>query len=318
MPRTILVADDDVAVCEVMTTALEDAGYRCIVALDGQTALEKVRVERPDLVILDMRMPGMRGDGVQKELRRDPLTRYVPVIVVTALEGAREAVTRLEEGADDFIAKPFDIDEMVARVGATLRRSAELRSLNPLSGLPGNVTIATEIETRLAARGDAACLYVDIDRFKQFNDRYGFARGDQLIGRLAELLTRTTAGLDAFVGHIGGDDFVVVAPGDRAIQLARELIERFDAMVPEMYDAADRERGYVDDVDRRGQPRRSPFIGVSIGIVPLTSERFASATDVARAAAEMKEVAKRRTGSHWAVDRRGSTSPAPTASVERI
>jgi len=317
MPKTVLVAEDDPAVSEVVVTALEEVGYRCVAARDGRRALDLTRSERPDLVILDLRMPVLSGDDVHRELRRDPLTRYVPVIIVTALEGAREAVARLRDGADDFIAKPFDLDELVARVEATLRRSAELRSLNPLSGLPGNVTIANEIEARLG-HADGACLYVDIDRFKQFNDRYGFARGDLLIGRLADLLTDATAGIDAFVGHIGGDDFVVVAAWDRAEPLARELVDRFDEMAAKLYDPEDRARGYVEDTDRSGRARRVPFVDVSIGIVPLTTDRFGSATDVARAAAEMKEVAKRRAGSRWAVDRRGSVASSRHATAERL
>jgi diguanylate cyclase (GGDEF)-like protein len=318
MKQTVLLADDDAAVTEVVATALAEAGYRCVIARDGQSALDLVRSERPDLVVLDLRMPVLSGDDVQRELRRDPLTRYVPVIIVTAREQAGDAVARLRAGADDFIAKPFDLDELVARVGTTLRRSAELRSLNPLSGLPGNVTIAREIEARLGDDGADACLYVDIDHFKQFNDRYGFARGDLLIGRLAELLAQATAGLDRFVGHIGGDDFVVVAPMKRAEALARDIVQQFDAMVPELYDAEDRARGYVEDTDRRGRARRVPFVRVSIGIVPLLADRFEDATDVARAAAEMKEVAKRSEGSQWAVDRRGSVASSRHAIAERL
>jgi diguanylate cyclase (GGDEF)-like protein len=262
-------------------------------------------------------MPFMTGDEVHKELRRDPRTRYVPVVFVTAKRTTGELAARLRNGADDFVAKPFDVDELVARIASALRRAAELRSLNPLSGLPGNLSITHEIDALLAENADAACLYVDVDHFKDFNDRHGFARGDRLIAHLAELLNQTVGevGDDTFIGHVGGDDFVVLAPGGLAEELAREIIRRFDTSIPALYDTEDRARGWVEAPDRRGRTRRVPFATVSIGIVPLMPERFASAIEVARAAAEMKEVAKRRSGSGYAVDRRRESasvaSPTP-------
>lgn len=306
MKSRVLVADDDRSTRTLIDTALQEAGYDCVLAADGKAALKQARATRPDLVVLDVGMPFMTGDEVHRELRRDPRTRYIPVVFVTAKGTTAEMAARLRNGADDYVAKPFDVDELVARIASALRRGAELRSLNPLSGLPGNLTIAHEIDTLLAHNVDAACLYVDIDHFKDFNDRHGFARGDRVIAHLAELLSQTVGevGDDTFIGHVGGDDFVVLAPGARAEDLAKEIIARFDASIPALYDAEDRARGWVEAPDRHGRMRRVRFVTVSIGIVPLISERFASATEVARAAAEMKEVAKGRAGSGYAIDRR--------------
>jgi diguanylate cyclase (GGDEF)-like protein len=318
MRSRVLVADDDAATRTLIDMALQEAGYDCVLATDGRSALDQARAIRPDLIVLDIGMPVMTGDEVHRELRRDPRTRYIPVVFVTAKRTTGEMAARLRNGADDYISKPFDVDELVARIASALRRAAELRSLNPLSGLPGNVSIAHEIDTLLAEGGDdAACLYVDVDHFKDFNDRHGFARGDRLIAHLAELLSQTVGeiGDDTFIGHVGGDDFVVLAPATLAEQLAKEIIRRFDASIPALYDAEDRARGWVEAPDRRGRTRRVPFVTVSIGIVPLITERFAGATEVARAAAEMKEVAKRRSGSCYAIDRRRESasvaSPTP-------
>ena len=314
MRSRVLVADDDAATRTLIDMALQEAGYDCVLAADGRAALEQTRATRPDLVVLDVSMPLLSGDEVQRELRRDPRTRYIPVVFVTAKRTTAEVAARLRNGADDYVAKPFDVDELVARIASALRRAAELRSLNPLSGLPGNLSIAHEIDVRLADGSDTACLYVDVDHFKDFNDRHGFARGDHVIAHLADLLSQTVGeiGEDTFTGHVGGDDFVVLAPEARAEDLARQIISRFDASVPALYDAEDRARGWVEAPDRRGRMRRVPFVTVSIGVVPLRPERFTGATEVARAAAEMKEVAKRRSGSGYAVDRR--ESPASVAS----
>ena len=315
MQSRVLVADDDAATRTLIDMALQEAGYDCVVAADGKAALEQARATRPDLVVLDVGMPLLTGDEVHRELRRDPRTRYIPVVFVTAQRTTAAVAARLRNGADDYVAKPFDIDELVARIASALRRAAELRSLNPLSGLPGNLSIAHEIDVRLTDGSDTACLYVDVDHFKDFNDRHGFARGDRVIAHLAELLSQTAAeiGDDTFIGHVGGDDFVVLARERRAEDLAKEIIARFDASVPALYDAEDLARGWVEAPDRRGRTRRVPFVTVSIGVVPLRPERFAGATEVARAAAEMKEVAKSRRGSGYAIDRRRE-SPASVSS----
>ena len=316
MQSRVLVADDDASTRGLIDMALQEAGYDCVLAADGKTALDLARAIRPDLIVLDIGMPLLNGDEVHRALRRDRRTRYIPVLFVTAKRTSGEMAARLRNGADDYVSKPFDVDELVARIASALRRAAELRSLNPLSGLPGNLSIAHEIDARLADASNAACLYVDVDHFKEFNDHHGFARGDRLITHLAELLGQTVgeAGDDAFIGHVGGDDFVVLAPSMNAEDLAKEIVARFDASIPALYDAEDRARGWVEAPDRRGRTRRVPFVTVSIGIVPLVPARFAGATEVARAAAEMKEVAKRRTGSGYAIDRRreGASVASPT------
>jgi len=317
MRSRVLVADDDPSTRALIDMALQEAGYDCVLATDGRSALELARATRPDLVVLDVGMPFMTGDEVHRELRRDRRTRYIPVVFVTAKNATGEVAARLRNGADDFITKPFDVEELVARIASALRRAAELRSLNPLSGLPGNVAIAHEIDARLAHGSETTCLYVDVDHFKSFNDRQGFTRGDRLIAHLAELLSQTVGdrGDDSFIGHVGGDDFVVLAPTALAEELAGEIIKRFDATIPFLYDPEDRARGWVEAPDRRGRVRRVPFVTVSIGIVRLRPDRFASATEVGRAAAEMKEVAKRKTGSGYAIDRRREdfsvASPTP-------
>lgn len=301
----MLVVDDDAAVRDVIVSALTDAGYRCSEAADGTDALAKARALSPDLIVLDIVMPGLTGDQVQRELRRSATTRYVPVIFITGQDEPHAKAQRLLEGADDYITKPFELEEVVARVAAALRRSRELRALNPLSGLPGNVAIANEIQRHLVADDAAACIYCDLDHFKDFNDHYGFARGDQLIVELARLLTSLAETCnDTFVGHVGGDDFVVVAPEQEAVDLARQIVRGFDALAPTVYDRADRERGGVVRIDRQGVQRRLPFVTVSLGIVAISPKRFADSVAVSRAAAEVKEIAKRRDESSWAIDRR--------------
>ena len=306
MSGRVLVVEDDEATRGAVRALLEDAGYECCEAIDGEAALVSVRTAHPDLVLLDLGLPGMSGTDVHRALRRDPRTRFLPTVFLSAHSEREARLAELAAGADDYITKPYDADELLARVGAAVRRSSGLRAVNPLSGLPGNTTITEEIESRLSRRERFALLYVDIDRFKEFNDHYGFARGDLMISSVAQLLAEISWGREGeqFLGHIGGDDFVVLAPSEEAEKLAACITHRFDETAPSLYDEEDRQRGSIEARDRRGVLRRTPLASLSIGIVNIAPGRFDGAIAAARAAAEVKEVAKRQPGSSWAVDRR--------------
>jgi len=304
MAARVLVVEDDEATRGALRALLDDAGYVCDEASDGERAVAAMREGRFDLVVLDLGLPGMSGADVHRQLRRDPRTRFLPIVFLTAHSDRQVKLAELEAGAEDFITKPYDAEELLARVGAAVRRWSGMRAVNPLSGLPGNPTITEEIEARLSRNDDFALLYVDIDRFKEFNDHYGFTRGDRVITMLAEILVHVAGADQRFVGHIGGDDFVVLARTDEAESLAEGITRRFDEAIRPLYDPGDRARGWIEARDRGGRLRHFPFATVSIGIVNIPPGRFEGATAAARAAAEVKEVAKRQPGSAWAVDRR--------------
>jgi diguanylate cyclase (GGDEF)-like protein len=306
MAARVLVVEDDEATRGALRALLDDAGYVCDEASDGERAVAAMRDGRFDLVVLDLGLPGMSGTDVHRVLRRDPRTRFLPIVFLTAHADHQVKVAELEAGAEDFITKPYDAEELLARVGAAVRRWSGMRAVNPLSGLPGNPTITEEIEARLARDVEFALLYVDIDRFKEFNDHYGFTRGDCVIAMLSEILVDVAGADGRFVGHVGGDDFVVLAGAEDAEGLADAITRRFDHGIAALYDDRDRARGFIETRDRRGRLRNIPFATVSIGIVNVPPGRFEGAIAAARAAAEVKEVAKRRPGSTWAVDRRRS------------
>jgi diguanylate cyclase (GGDEF)-like protein len=210
-------------------------------------------------------------------------------------------------GADDYIVKPFDTPELLARIRGVLRRSKEMRAQSPLTGLPGNVRIEAEIDARVKAGGSFAILYADIDNFKSYNDHYGFMRGDGVIQWAARLIQEVALGAgrsDVFVGHVGGDDFVIVCLAEEAEDLADKIIERFDREAPELYDAEDRERGSIEVPNRMGQVQSFPFITISIGIATTARRSFTHYAEAVTVASEMKSFTKGTPGSSWAVDRR--------------
>jgi diguanylate cyclase (GGDEF)-like protein len=308
MGERVLVVDDEDDIATVLQINLEAEGFEVAIANDPRQALDMAQSYRPDLVLLDVNMPGMDGLQVTRVLRSDALTASASIILLTAKASVDDRLVGLASGADDYITKPFDIEEVVSRVRAALRRSHQLRGVSPLTGLPGNFEILRQLQSLLAEDGPRfALVHVDLDNFKAYNDHYGFVRGDQAIQTTGELLMREVGQIEErprFVGHVGGDDFAIIVPADLAESVAQAIIEAFDKLVPALYDAADWERGAVVNVGRDGTEREQPFLTISLGIASTAQRGFASPVEMAAVASEMKQFAKHHVGSTWRIDRR--------------
>src|SRR6266508_3470262 len=306
MAESVLVVDDDPDVARFVEVNLRSAGYEVTVASNGEEGFDKAVELRPDLVLLDVMMPKLDGFEVAQRLRRDPRTSSSSIIMLTAKALSSDKVLGLSSGADDYIIKPFDPVELLARVKGTLRRAREMRALSPLTGLPGNIRVQEDIRRRVAEEEPFALLYCDLDHFKAYNDGYGFVRGDRAIQALARVLIEVAQDLigpDAFVGHVGGDDFVVICSPEDAERVASQICAIFDTQAPLLYDPADAERGSIQVRDRQGNLRSFPLLSISIGVATTSTRRFEHFGEVVAIATEMKQVAKRDTRSSFAVDR---------------
>jgi PleD family two-component response regulator len=303
----VLIADDDRDIVRFVEVNLRLEGFEVLTAHDGEDALAKALDVQPNLILLDVMMPRMDGYEVCTKLRADGRTAHIPVIMLTAKSLSADKVLGLTAGADDYIIKPFDPMELVARVKTTLRRASEMRSLSPLTGLPGNNRIEQEIQKRMELGTPVAVAYADLDNFKSYNDRYGFLRGDEVISLFATVLRRAAqevAGAEGFVGHIGGDDFVVILPPDAAEEFAQRVISGFDGRVPSLYDPEDAVTGTIEIEDRQGLLRRFPIVSVSLGIASNAQREFRDHRGLVATATELKTVAKKDRGSSFALDRR--------------
>jgi diguanylate cyclase (GGDEF)-like protein len=314
----ILVVDDDADIARFIEMNLRFEGFDVMVAYDGAEALAAIERRRPDLVLLDVMMPRIDGVELCRQLRADPMTAALPVILLTAKGLSADKVLGLTAGADDYIIKPFDTLELTARVRSTLRRNREIRDVSPLTGLPGNTRILAEIAERVAGPSEYAVCYVDLDNFKTVNDVYGFFRGDQMIAALAAALHRSAVdagGPKAFIGHIGGDDFLVVCTPEQVGPITERTLARFAEQSRSLYDIDDIARGYFEVADRQGNTHRRGLLTVSIGVALSTQRTFTDHREVVAVASEMKQVAKRSPGSVVAVDRRRDREPGrgPTA-----
>jgi diguanylate cyclase (GGDEF)-like protein len=234
-PAQILVVEDDSALRELLVTVLRKAGYEVAALEDGPAALEWIRGRQPDLILLDVMLPGLDGFEVCRRVRELWHLRTVPVLMLTALGRIEDKLRGIQAGADDYLTKPVAIPELLARVGMHLRRSQRERATNPLSGLPGNPEIEAEIARRFQSGEPFGIAYADLNAFKDFNDRYGFREGDRVLQAFARLLQEAMAAhgdpARDFIGHIGGDDFVLLTRPHVLSPVSWEILEKFPQRV---------------------------------------------------------------------------------------
>ncbi|MFP4497394.1 MAG: response regulator [Vulcanimicrobiota bacterium] len=305
--KNILIIEDDPITLKLIKKYLEKQKYNVITRTDGNNIFDLTYNLHPDIIILDIMIPGINGLDICKQLKSTFITENIPIILVTGKSNIEDKVLGLSLGADDYLAKPFDLRELGARIKTIMRRSKQSLNANPLSGLPGNIAIQYEISRRIKNQIPYAVCYLDLDNFKSYNDRYGFELGDKVIKAVSRILIeaylhhRTS---DDFVGHVGGDDFIYIARPDRADGICEDIIEKFDGMVPGFYNEKDQEKGFFRCLDRQGIMREYPLMSVSIAVVSSEQRKNSHHGEVAQIAAELKKYAKKFKGSIYVKDRR--------------
>ncbi|MBI4671824.1 MAG: response regulator [Chloroflexi bacterium] len=305
-PR-ILIVDDDPLMRRIVTQSLERSTYELLEAESGAAGIQCAIEQHPDLILLDVMMPEMDGFEVIRRLRNHPMTLTVPIILLTALGEMTEKVHGMQLGADDYMTKPFDPRELRARVQTHLKRSEQYLQSSPLTNLPGNHAINQVIKSRLETRQPIAVIYFDLSNFKSYNDLYGWLAGDEVIKQMSALIVEAAlqcGDKDIFVGHVGGDDFVVVTRPEFAEPVSRQAIHRFDEVIPSYYVPADRERGYIETTDRQGELRQVPFVSLGAAVVTNEHRVLEHPVQVAQIAAEVKRYLKTLPGSQVVYDRR--------------
>ncbi len=299
----ILIVEDESAVAGAISRALKSS-YNVTTAGTVKEALSFIEQQKCDLVLLDVILPDMSGYWLCQRIKSDLFLRHIPVIFLTGLDGQESIVNGLKMGADDYIEKPFSVQELLARTEAAIRRSESTLEANPLSRLPGNGFIEREILRRLDDRQIFSLLYIDLNHFKAYNDHYGFHRGDQVIRTTAHLLADFVEGGARRLGHVGGDDFILLVGDEDVHALCQTILLRFDAVVPTFYDEKDRQAGHVRTRDRQGQWQTYPLLSMAIGVVTNKIRPISTLGEVSAIGAEVKACAKRLGGSAYFVDRR--------------
>jgi DNA-binding response OmpR family regulator len=230
--KKIVIAEDDDAIAHMVNMALGDAGFLCLRARDGDEALKLVKAHDPDLLVLDVMMPRVDGHEVARRLKADVMWSRTPILMLTALAQVDDQVQGLEAGADAYMAKPFDLREFGARCKALIRASRRERDRNPTTNLPGSRAIDEEIEGALKSGKPTSVIHVDILSWDAYADAIGIARSEDTVRNLGQWLldaARKASGGGAFVGHIGGSDFIAVMSPDHCEPFIHDAVSAFDA-----------------------------------------------------------------------------------------
>ena len=288
----ILFADDDAAMRDMVGEVLRAAGYHARLIADASVALDEILRSPPDFVILDYRMGPPDGLTICRRIKSDPRLEHLPVLILTGEGRLEDRIHGFDAGANDYLAKPFDARELLARIRALLRLTRQGLDRNPTSRLPGGEAIEREFQRRRDAGAPFAVCYLDLDFFKPFADRFGFALGDRVIREVGRVLTEVSDA-DSFVGHIGGDDFILLGSSDttrgQAEAARAAFVERIAVMIPPAVAVA----GVYHGVDREGRPRQFPVTRLAAAIVHVDPARTASLEELGERVAEAKHLAKR-------------------------
>jgi len=304
--RILVTGDSQVRNNQIKNVFSEDS-YEIINKVQFNDIIKELETEQIDLMIVNLDMSLFNEYELVKAVRDDYTKDLIPIIVINNNADIGQKLDFLSLGADDYLYYPFNDKELFFRTSNLIKRVSRNRDVNPLTGLRGNTEIQNQISDNIESGNQFAVLYCDLDNFKAYNDVYGFDNGDKVIKKVAEVLNESVdfyGNPTDFIGHIGGDDFVVITTPDRMDELAKAVIANFDKIILDFYNSEDRENGYIITKNREGDIKKFPLISISVAGVTSEIRRLICPAQVAEIAAEVKKYAKSILGSSYVKDRR--------------
>ena len=286
----LLVVEDDSDISNMLKIYFSGLGYDVDVAPRGVDALEKTRTVLPHLIVLDIMLPDIDGYEVCRRLRQSTRSSHIPVIFLTQKDERSDKLQGLELGADDYITKPFDIEELKLRVQGAIRRSEREALTDPRSGLPAGRLIEEQLRLIIRKSGWA---YMDIriNYFDQFKDVYGFVAADDVLRFSAMLMSEVVDEVGSssdFIGHAGGDNFVIISGEEVAEKMRDRLKTRFAEEVQSHYNFIDRQQGFIMAANADNQMEKTPLMTFSVGIVTPKQQPFADIREITELAADVR------------------------------
>jgi DNA-binding response OmpR family regulator len=284
----LLIVEDDPDISNMLRIFFSSQGYQADVAQRGKDALEKTRSVMPHLIVLDIMLPDIDGYEVCRHLRMTTRTSHIPVIFLTQKDERSDRLQGLELGADDYITKPFDIEELKLRVQNAIARSERESLTDPQSGLPSGRLIEDQLRKTIR-KSDWAFMDIQIKYFEAFKDVYGFIAANDVLRFSAKLLGEVIDAQnrsDDFVGHAGGSNFVVITSEKAADTIQQQLKARFNEESRSHYNFMDREQGFVIVPETNDEGQKIPLMTLSIGIVSPSSHEFADIREITELAAD--------------------------------
>ena len=304
--------------CNIYLIDNGDEIYKCITKLfqkEKEYKIHKAKTNEIEGVLRDI--PSLiiiNEDGVDEDtikicdsIRGDENNIITPIIVISSNHDKDHRVKILKAGVEHYIKAPIDEEYLYYTIKNAIRLLYTNRGISPLTGLPGNIQIQTEIKRRLLNKEDFCVIYLDLDNFKAYNDVYGFLNGDEIIKFTAKTIMNNINSNDCedcFVGHIGGDDFVAMISGVNCEKICQNIVIEFDEGVKRFFTRTDLDKGYIEVPNRKGVIEQFPITSISIGVVVVDKGRFKNTLEIGEVAAQVKHLAKTTFGSTYVIDRR--------------
>ena len=300
-----IIDDDETSVLVFRELFKNDTEYKFISVKSEQidVALRNI----PTIIIINEDAIDVDTVELCKKIRNDDDNSITPVIVVSSNSDKEHRIEILKESVEYYIKKPVNAQYLYYTIKNLGRLLSINRRISPLTGLPGNVQIHAELKKRISNRQNFSVLYLDLDNFKAYNDVYGFLKGDEIIKYTADTIVRCVHNYiheGAFVGHIGGDDFIAIVPILNCDEICKNIIASFDAHVTKFFTEEDVEKGYIEVANRKGIIEQFPLTSISIGVVEADVGRFANMLEIGEVGAQVKHNAKSVMGSSYFIDRR--------------
>jgi len=303
--KRILCLHEETYTYDSIRQVLSNKDYFVYDYSDAKATILHIYNEPPDIILVSTKTPGW--EEFVTSLKNDSVYKHLPLILITREEMLEYLLSIPDLLCDDFLLYPVRPEEVLLRVQIKESFAAESLDANPLTRLPGNYTIMENIQKTIEKKKYFSLCYLDLDNFKAFNDRYGFARGDEALRMTARILTnvvRKIGPMDSFVGHVGGDDFFFIVPSQKVKEYCEQIIQNFDMVIPTLINDEDRVRGYIESKDRKGVPQRFPLLSLSIAVIDLKITKIKHPGEASLIAGELKKEVKKLTGSNYMIDRR--------------
>ncbi|MBF0216800.1 MAG: diguanylate cyclase [Candidatus Omnitrophica bacterium] len=310
MERTkkILVVTSDNELKNLLGFTLDGWGYQVFFESSSDPEISAIVDRAPDLILIDINAGERARFELCDRLKRDFATAYIPVITLMEKEHLRGKLLALKEGVDDYLIKPPDALDLRVRIEMAMKRSQHSLFANPLTGLPGGPVIEDMIRERVDLGESFVTGHIDIDNFKAYNDKYGYLNGDRIIMQTAYMLStarRVWGNKNDFIGHIGGDDFVLISTPDKYKEFCQNFICMFDTITPFHYAKEDRKRGYIMSKGRTNRTRKIPLMSVTVALVIKNNPaELNNAIELNERIAEVKQYLKKIPASKYMADRR--------------
>ena len=269
--------------------------------------LEEDLKDIPDLIIINETGISRRLIEICNLIRSYNDNSITPIIVISSDASKEHVIQVLQNSVEYFITEPIDEEYMYYTIKNIIRLIQMNRRVSPLTGLPGNVQIQVEIKKRLLKKKAFAVLYFDLDNFKEYNDIYGFLKGDEIIKYTAKTILNVIHNNNlenTFVGHIGGDDFIAIIPDSDYNKICQDILLHFDSGIEKYFTEDDWERGYLEVANRKGIIEQFPLTSLSIGVVAAEPGEFENTLEIGEVGAQVKHLAKTQVGSAYAINKR--------------